>query len=64
MTGQAIAVGGDRIALWTHPGEIAPHLRPGGWTSEAVSELFADAYANQLQEFRPTPLDLEAIGSI
>lgn len=64
VTGQAIAVGGDRIALWTHPAEVATYLRPGGWSPEAVSELFADAYANQLQDFRATPLDLEAIGSI
>ncbi|MFE7839062.1 SDR family NAD(P)-dependent oxidoreductase [Streptomyces sp. NPDC057474] len=41
VTGQAIAAGGDRIALWTHPGEVAEQLRPGGWTIEAVSDLFA-----------------------
>jgi 3-oxoacyl-[acyl-carrier protein] reductase len=64
VTGQAIAAGGDRIALWTHPGEVAEQLRPGGWTPESVSELFAGTYVEQLQDFRPTPLDLEAIGSI
>ncbi|MGW0843735.1 SDR family NAD(P)-dependent oxidoreductase [Streptomyces sp. NPDC002787] len=64
VTGQAIAVGGDRIALWTHPTEVATHLRPGGWSPEAVSELFADTYVNRLQDYRATPLDLEAIEGI
>jgi hypothetical protein len=64
VTGQAIAVGGDRIALWTHPGETEEHLRAGGWTAEAVGELFAGPYADLLQEFRPTPLDRSAIGDI
>ncbi|TLS47610.1 SDR family oxidoreductase [Streptomyces montanus] len=61
VTGQAIAAGGDRIALWTHPGEVAEQFRPGGWTAESVGELFSGAYADRLQEYRPTPLDLEAI---
>ncbi|MBE4738461.1 SDR family NAD(P)-dependent oxidoreductase [Streptomyces caniscabiei] len=64
VTGQAIAAGGDRIALWTHPGEVSEQLRPGGWTAESVSGLFAGAYTEQLQDFRPTPLDLEAIGGV
>lgn len=42
VTGQAIAAGGDRIALWTHPGEVAEQLRDGGWTPEAVADVFAD----------------------
>ncbi|MDW4908521.1 SDR family oxidoreductase [Streptomyces sp. ADMS] len=61
VTGQAIAAGGDRIGLWTHPGEVEQQFRPGGWTTESVGELFAGAYVDRLQEFRPTPLDLEAI---
>ncbi|MFD4196058.1 SDR family NAD(P)-dependent oxidoreductase [Amycolatopsis thermoflava] len=58
VTGQAIAVGGERIALWTHPGEVAEELRPGGWTVPEVARLFAGA---PLQEFEPAPLALEEV---
>ncbi|MER5218633.1 SDR family NAD(P)-dependent oxidoreductase [Streptomyces sp. NPDC002838] len=61
VTGQAIAAGGDRIALWTHPGEVEERFRQGGWTAGSVAELFAGAYADRLQDFRPTPLDLAAL---
>ncbi|MFC4506019.1 MULTISPECIES: hypothetical protein [Streptomyces] len=64
MTGQAIAAGDDRIARWTRPGEVADQLRPSGWTTSSVSELFAGAYADRPQDFRPAPFGLEAIGSI
>ncbi|GAA5140479.1 SDR family NAD(P)-dependent oxidoreductase [Pseudonocardia adelaidensis] len=57
VTGQAIAVGGDRIALWTHPGQVAEQLRPGGWTPEAVRDLFAGELKGELQEFAPAPAD-------
>ncbi len=57
VTGQAIAAGGDRIALWTHPTEVAEEFRPGGWTTEAVGELFANA--GRLQDFKPAPLEIE-----
>jgi NAD(P)-dependent dehydrogenase (short-subunit alcohol dehydrogenase family) len=59
VTGQAIAAGGDRIALWTHPSEVDERFRIGGWSAEAVSELFADVYNGRLPDFRPAPLNLE-----
>jgi NAD(P)-dependent dehydrogenase (short-subunit alcohol dehydrogenase family) len=58
ITGQAIAAGGDRIALWTHPGEVAEDIRTGGWSPEAVAEAFAGPLKAELQEYRPAPLDL------
>ncbi|HLU54062.1 MAG TPA: SDR family oxidoreductase [Pseudonocardia sp.] len=58
VTGQAIAVGGDRIALWTHPDQVAEQLRPGGWTPEAVRDVFATELKDRLQDHLPAPLDL------
>ena len=58
VTGQAIAVGGDRIALWTHPAQVAEQLRPGGWTPEAVRDLFATDLKGELQDHLPAPFDL------
>lgn len=59
VTGQAIAAGGDRIALWTHPVEVDERFRAGGWTTQAIGELFAGTYAGRLQDFKPAPLDFE-----
>lgn len=36
ITGQAIGIGGDRVALWSHPREIKAAYADGGWTPEAL----------------------------
>ncbi|MEQ3549585.1 SDR family oxidoreductase [Pseudonocardia nematodicida] len=59
VTGQAIATGGDRIALWTHPEIVAERLREGGWTADAVAEEFTGPLGKELCDHLPTPLDLE-----
>lgn len=61
ITGQAIAVGGDRIALWTHPSEVHEQIKDGGWTTADVVDLFAGDFSGQLQDFIPAPTNyLEA----
>jgi NAD(P)-dependent dehydrogenase (short-subunit alcohol dehydrogenase family) len=57
VTGQAIAAGGDRIALWTHPTQVAEQFRAGGWTADDVRDLFAGPLKDGLQDFMPPPLD-------
>ncbi|MBB4761814.1 SDR family NAD(P)-dependent oxidoreductase [Amorphoplanes digitatis] len=37
VTGQAIGVGGDRLALWAHPREKAVAFADGGWTATAIA---------------------------
>lgn len=37
VTGQAIGLGGDRLALWTHPQERAVAFTDGGWSAEAIA---------------------------
>ena len=32
VTGQAVGVGGDRLALWSHPQEVATAFQDGGWS--------------------------------
>jgi NAD(P)-dependent dehydrogenase (short-subunit alcohol dehydrogenase family) len=58
VTGQAIAAGGDRIALWTHPTEIAEQFHAGGWSPEEVAEAFAGPLKGELPDHLPAPLDL------
>lgn len=37
VTGQAIGIGGDRLALWSHPQEKAADFATGGWTADAIA---------------------------
>jgi NAD(P)-dependent dehydrogenase (short-subunit alcohol dehydrogenase family) len=37
ITGQAIGIGGDKLALWAHPREKAVAYRDGGWAPEAIA---------------------------
>ncbi|MGW5265205.1 SDR family oxidoreductase [Microbispora sp. NPDC004025] len=37
VTGQAIGIGGDRLALWSHPAEKAVAFADGGWTAESIA---------------------------
>ncbi|MCK2220375.1 SDR family oxidoreductase [Actinomadura sp. ATCC 31491] len=41
VTGQAIGVGGDRLALWAHPREKAVAFMDGGWSAEAIAEQWS-----------------------
>jgi NAD(P)-dependent dehydrogenase (short-subunit alcohol dehydrogenase family) len=45
ITGQAIALGGDRLAVWSHPDEVAMELREGGWSAEQIAEAWPRAFA-------------------
>jgi NAD(P)-dependent dehydrogenase (short-subunit alcohol dehydrogenase family) len=38
ITGQAIGIGGDRLALWSHPAEKQVQFADGGWTAAKVAE--------------------------
>ncbi|MFI6938719.1 SDR family NAD(P)-dependent oxidoreductase [Streptomyces sp. NPDC050418] len=37
VTGQAIGIGGDRLALWSHPQEKAVAFSDGGWSADAIA---------------------------
>ncbi|MFG2997900.1 SDR family oxidoreductase [Streptomyces sp. NPDC048340] len=37
VTGQAIGIGGDRLALWAHPKEKAVAFADGGWSGDAIA---------------------------
>lgn len=38
ITGQAIGIGGDRLALWAHPSEKQVQFADGGWQADAIAE--------------------------
>ena len=49
VTGQCIGVGGDKVALWSHPQEIATALRPGGWDADAIAEAWPSTLGREPQ---------------
>jgi NAD(P)-dependent dehydrogenase (short-subunit alcohol dehydrogenase family) len=62
VTGQAIGIGGDRLAMWSHPAEIAAAFSEGGWTAEQIAENWAATVgaAEQSYGIELPPLHLEA----
>ncbi len=50
ITGQAIGVGGDRLALWTHPTETVVEFADGtGWSAEAIAEVWPSTFEGSKQ---------------
>ncbi len=44
ITGQAFSVGGDRLALWSHPQLTATGFHDGGWSSDDVATEWASEF--------------------
>jgi NAD(P)-dependent dehydrogenase (short-subunit alcohol dehydrogenase family) len=56
ITGQAVGVGGDRLALWSHPTEVAVQHMAGGWDPDAIAEIWPTAFApHEQQTGQPAP---------
>lgn len=49
VTGQAFAIGGDRLALWTHPDMIATAYHDGGWDADAIASTWTESFSGQLE---------------
>ncbi|WP_020511990.1 SDR family oxidoreductase [Paractinoplanes globisporus] len=51
ITGQAIGVGGDRLALWAHPQEKTVAFRDGGWSASAIAAGWASGIGQELEGY-------------
>jgi NAD(P)-dependent dehydrogenase (short-subunit alcohol dehydrogenase family) len=50
ITGQAIGIGGDRLALWSHPTEAVVEFADGtGWSADAVAAIWPERFAPSQQ---------------
>ena len=49
ITGQAIGIGGDKVALWSHPQEIRAAYADGGWTPDTLADAFPTSVGAELQ---------------
>jgi NAD(P)-dependent dehydrogenase (short-subunit alcohol dehydrogenase family) len=58
VNGQVLGLGGDRLALWSHPAEAAVAFADGGWTSAAIAEAWSkelSAHAQGVGQSFPEP---------
>ncbi|HET6393721.1 MAG TPA: SDR family NAD(P)-dependent oxidoreductase [Blastococcus sp.] len=50
ISGQAIGIGGDRLALWSHPTEAVVEFADGtGWSADAIAEIWPSTFAGSQQ---------------
>ncbi|WP_433496557.1 SDR family oxidoreductase [Sphaerimonospora sp. CA-214678] len=64
VTGQAIGIGGDRLALWSHPAEKAVAFADGGWTAEAIAASWKSGVGAEPETYGiPAPAAPETAGA-
>jgi NAD(P)-dependent dehydrogenase (short-subunit alcohol dehydrogenase family) len=51
ITGQAIGIGGDRLSLWSHPGEVAVTYAESGWSPDAIAATWATSLGRNPQAY-------------
>ncbi|MER6072894.1 SDR family oxidoreductase [Streptomyces sp. NPDC001817] len=49
ITGQCIGIGGDKVALWSHPQEIRAAYADGGWTPDALADAWPTSVGAEQQ---------------
>jgi 3-oxoacyl-[acyl-carrier protein] reductase len=50
ISGQAVGIGGDRLALWSHPTEAVVEFADGtGWSADAIAGIWAERFAASQQ---------------
>ncbi|WP_010137644.1 SDR family NAD(P)-dependent oxidoreductase [Oceanicola sp. S124] len=49
ITGQCLGIGGDRLSIWSHPGELGALVRTGGWTAAEIAAAWAELSRDRLQ---------------
>ena len=45
VTGQAIGIGGDKLALWSHPAERTTAYADGGWSADQIAARWSEVGA-------------------
>jgi len=56
ITGQCIGIGGDKLALWSHPQEVSVAYARGGWSPETIAATWHTSVGREPQSVGiPTP---------
>jgi len=51
ITGQCIGLGGDKLSLWAHPKEVSVAFREGGWTADAIADVWSSSVGAQPETY-------------
>lgn len=51
VTGQCIGIGGDKLALWSHPQEVAVAYADGGWSADAIAAAWPASVGRDPQTY-------------
>ena len=51
ITGQCIGLGGDKLSLWAHPKEVSVAFREGGWTADAIADIWPSSVGAQPETY-------------
>ena len=51
VTGQCVGIGGDKLALWSHPEEVAVAYADGGWSADAIALAWPTSVGRVPQTF-------------
>ena len=51
ITGQCIGLGGDKLALWSHPQELSMAYEDGGWTADRIAEVWASSVGSRQETY-------------
>jgi NAD(P)-dependent dehydrogenase (short-subunit alcohol dehydrogenase family) len=51
ITGQCVGIGGDKLALWSHPAEVSIAYREGGWSADQIAEIWSTTLGQQEQSY-------------
>jgi len=51
ISGQCIGLGGDKLALWSHPNEVRTAYSDGGWTAEKIAQLWGSTVGRELETY-------------
>jgi NAD(P)-dependent dehydrogenase (short-subunit alcohol dehydrogenase family) len=51
VTGQCVGLGGDKLSLWSHPKEISVAYRDGGWTADAIAEVWSTSVGSEPESY-------------
>lgn len=51
VTGQCIGIGGDKLALWSHPQEVSVAYADGGWSAAAIAAAWPASVGRDPQTY-------------
>lgn len=51
ISGQCIGLGGDKLALWSHPDEKHIAFKQGGWSAETIAEMWDSTFGRHHESY-------------